>query len=196
MAKLTLEDISDLRAYEREREELRRRMIELKRVRRVQLGPILTALFENRETIRYQIQEMARAERMLSDAAVQTELDIYNALVPEAGELSVTLFVELTTQDDLRHWLPRLVGIERSLHLQVGEEVVDGEPEAAHEETLTREELTASVHYVGFSLSPAQVERFGKDQVALAIEHPSYSARAILSDEAKRSLLCDLRPGS
>jgi hypothetical protein len=192
VAKLTLADISDLRAYERERDGFRARVMELKRRRRLALGPLVSVLFENRDTVRYQIQEMARAERMLSDEQVQAELDIYNPLVPEAGELSLTLFLELTSEEELREWLPKLVGIERSLRLEVGGVAVPGEPETAHEESLTREEVTASVHYVGFSLGAGLVRRFAADPVELALDHPSYSASAPIEGETKESLLGDL----
>src|SRR5688500_12513547 len=97
--KLTLDDIIDLRAYERERDAFRARIIDLRRRRRVPVGPIGTLLFENRDTIRFQVQEMARAERILSDEAIQHELDTYNALIPEPGQLSATLFIELTSKD-------------------------------------------------------------------------------------------------
>src|SRR3982751_1121738 len=120
MSKLTLDDIVDLRAYERERDEFRQHIIDLKKRRRVGVGPIVTLVFENRDTIRFQIQEMARAERMLRDDQIQTELDVYNPLIPEAGELSATLFVELTSKDELMQWLPKLVGIERSVELVIG----------------------------------------------------------------------------
>src|SRR5581483_3781496 len=144
--KLELADIVDLRAYERERPELQRQVLALKRRRRVSVGPVVTLLFENRDTIRFQIQEMARAEKMLRDEQIIEELDIYNPLIPEAGELSATLFVELTSKAELEEWLPKLVGIERSVELRFGDDVVHAAPEAAHEEQLTREDVTASVH--------------------------------------------------
>src|SRR6266508_4525278 len=149
---LTLADIADLRAYERERDEFRRRIIELKRRRRVPVGGIVTLVFENRDTIRFQIQEMARAEKIISDEGIQTELDIYNPLIPEPGHLSATLFVELTSKPDLMHWLPKLVGIERAAVLRLpGGDTVAAEPEAAHAGQLTDDDVTASVHYIGFS---------------------------------------------
>src|SRR5579872_4183052 len=104
--RLRLEDIADLRAYERERPEFLRQVIALKAHRRVALGPLLTVVFENATTVRFQIQEMARAERMTTDEQIQTELDIYNPLIPGTNELSMTLFVELTNEEDLRTWLP------------------------------------------------------------------------------------------
>src|SRR5215207_6181907 len=119
--KLTLDDIADFRAYERERDEFRQKIIDLKRKRRVALGPFVTLLFENRDTIRFQIQEMARAERLFSDEQIETELAIYNPLVPGPGELAATLFIELTSKDQLMEWLPKLVGIERSIELVAGD---------------------------------------------------------------------------
>jgi hypothetical protein len=192
---LTLDDIADLRAYERDREDYRRRVIELKRRRRVPVGSIVSLVFENRETMRSQIQEMARAEKMVSDDQIQKELDVYNALIPEPGELSATLFIELTGEDALRDWLPRLVGIEHSvvLGLPAGA-VVRAVPEAAHEEALTRPEITASVHYIRFVLDPGQVEGFAAGPVTLAIDHPEYGAESVLSDEVRSELLTDLRP--
>src|SRR5205085_11678087 len=86
MGKLTLDDIADLRAYERERAEFRERVIALKKLRRVPVGSIVTLVFENLETVRFQIQEMARAERMLSDEQIQGELDFYNPLITGPGQ--------------------------------------------------------------------------------------------------------------
>ena len=197
--KLTLDDIVDQRAYERERPEFRDRIIALKKRRRVGVGPVVTLVFENHDTIRFQIQEMARAERMLRDEQIQTELDIYNPLIPGPGELSATLFIELTSEDQLREWLPKLVGIERSVEFIIGEgdgsTVVRCTPEEAHEAQLTREEITASVHYVRFEFTPDQVERFGSEPVMLAVNHPDYAEGAHLSEETKASLLEDLRHG-
>jgi hypothetical protein len=198
---LTLDDIEDLRAYERGRAEYRTRIIELKRRRRVAIGPVVSVVFENRETMRSQIQEMARAEHMISDEQIQNELDVYNALIPEPGELSATLFVELTDDAALRHWLPRLVGIERSVVLRLGPGAESGAgdpvpavPEAAHEEALTREAVTASVHYIRFALDPVRVERFAAGPAVLAVEHPAYTERTPLTDDVRAELLGDLRP--
>ena len=195
-AKLSLGDIVDLRVYERERDEFRTRVIELKRRRRVHVGPVVTLVFENRETIRFQIQEMARAERMLTDEAIRSELDAYNPLIPPAGGLSATLFIELTSDDELREWLPKLVGIERSVQLVLGEGtgsfVVRAEPEADHAAQLTREEITASVHYITWSFTPEQVERSSSLPWVLAVDHRFYHHGTTIGPETRRELLSDL----
>ena len=206
-AKLTLADIADLRAYERERDQCRQRIIALKKLRRVAVGPVVTLVFENRDTFRFQIQEMARAERMLTDAQIQGELDAYNPLIPDGGELIATLFIELTSRAEMDEWLPKLVGIERSVELRIrpdqaggatswGPDSIRCTPDPAHAAQLTREEVTASVHYVRFSLSPEQVSRFAHGSVSLAVDHPAYALETDLGETTRSSLLADLRGSS
>jgi hypothetical protein len=198
--KLTLDDIIDLRAYERERVAFRTHVIALKQRRRVHVGPVVSLVFENRDTIRFQIQEMARAEKLISDEAIETELDIYNPLIPDPGELAATLFIELTSEDELRHWLPRLVGIEREVELRLGTEGADGGSvtivravvDADHEKQLTRDEITASVHYIHWQLTPEQIAAFEAGPVQLAVTHPNYSNVVDLGPETRRELLADL----
>ena len=158
---LTLDDIADARAYERERPDFRAHVIDLKKRRRVTVGPFITLVFECRDTIRFQIQEMARAERIHTDEGIQVELDVYNPLLPAPGRLSATMFLELTSDDMLREWLPRLVGIERAVELRIGDQSVPSVPEAGHESQLTREETTAAVHYVRFELTADQIAQLG-----------------------------------
>ena len=192
--KLTLDDIADLRAYEREREDFRNHIIALKKKRRVGVGPVVTVVFENRDTVRFQIQEMARAERMLTDEAIQTELDIYNPLIPEPGHLCATMFIELTSKDELMTWLPKLVGIERAVELRIGDGiVVPCTPDPSHEAQLTREEITASVHYVTFELTAEQIDAFAAGPVAVAVAHPNYEESFRLADVTIAELLSDLR---
>lgn len=197
--RLTLDDIADLRAYEREREAFRTHVIDLKKRRRVHIGPFVTLLFENRDTIRFQIQEMARAEKIFTDEGIQTELDIYNPLIPEPGHLCATLFIELTSKEQLMEWLPKLVGIERSVRLELpdgtgGTEVVAFAPDADHSEQLTREEITASVHYVHVALTDAQIARLAEGPAAVAIDLAAYRESARLRDLTVAELLADLRP--
>jgi hypothetical protein len=197
MSKLTIDDISDLRAYERERAEFRTHVIALKKRRRVSVGPVTTFVFENRDTIRFQIQEMARIEKLISDEAIEGELAAYNPLIPAPGSLSATLFIELTDDGQLREWLPRLVGVEREIELRIGsgDEVltVRCTPDPDHEKQLTREEITAAVHYVQWHLTPEQVEAFAVGPVRLAFTHPQYQHEIELGAETHAELLADLR---
>ncbi len=198
--RLTLDDIADARAYERERDEFRRYIIELKKRRRIGVGPVISLVFENRDTIRFQIQEMARAERLLSDEAIQVELDTYNPLIPAPGQLSATMYIELTDRSEMEHWLPRLVGIERAVQLEIttpadhgsGPDVIPCVVDEAHAANLTREEVTAAVHFVRFELTPAQVEEFRTGRVVLATDHPQYRERTEIEPESRNSLLGDL----
>lgn len=195
---LVIDDIQDLRTYERGREAYRSRIIELKRRRRVGVGPFVTLVFENRETVLFQVQEMARAEKMMSDEQVQGELNIYNALLPSPGELSATLFIELTDEAALREWLPKLVAVERSVELRIGSgpvgdaDIARAVPEATHEEALTRPTMTASVHYVRFPLTAGQLERFAEGPVVLAVAHPEYRHETTLNEDTRMELLTDL----
>lgn len=196
MAKLTLDDISDLRAYERERAAFLAEVIALKKRRRVPLGEVVTLVFENRRTVRFQVQEMARVEKLITDTAIEAELRAYNPLVPDPGQLCATLFVELTSEQALRRWLPRLVGIERA----VGLRLADGQQVAAlvdedHAKQLTRREVTAAVHYVRWELTAEEVEAFAAGPVTLESTHPDYPREAPLSDVTRAELVADLRQG-
>jgi hypothetical protein len=191
--KLTLADIADVRAYERERDAFRPHVIELKRRRRVHIGTIVTFVFENRDTIRFQIQEMARVEKLATDAEIQTELDIYNPMIPNPGQVCATMFIELTSDDQVREWLPKLAGIERSVLLVLPDgDRVRGIVDEQHEQGLTREHVTAAVHYLRWELTPDQIAAFRPGGVVLEIDHPAYAEQAELSATTHAELLSDL----
>ncbi|MGH8989572.1 MAG: DUF3501 family protein, partial [Acidimicrobiales bacterium] len=117
-------------------------------------------------------------------------------LLPERGELSATVFVELTTEEDLRHWLPRLVGIERALAFELGDPtatVVPSVPESTHAQALTRETVTAAVHYVRFVFPvDARARVWAGEPMVLAVRHPEYEARAVLPEAVHDELAGDL----
>jgi hypothetical protein len=151
-------------------------------------------VFESVDTVRFQIQEMARVEKILSDEAIQVELDIYNRLLPQVGELSATLFIELTSDGSMREWLPRLVGIETAIGVELGDDVVPSVPEEAHAAALVREAVTPAVHYIRFAFTPAQVTAFADlEEVALVAHHPEYEERTVLPDPVRQELFGDLR---
>ena len=191
MKKLTLDDIKDQRAYERERDEFRRYIIDLKKKRRIALGTIVSLVFENTETMRWQVQEMARVERMLRDEQIADEVATYNELIPDANELSATLLIELQTAEQLREWLPKLVGIHRAVVIALpdGSEV---RGITQDEERLTREETTPAVHFLKFRFTPEQVSAFERGPVRIRIVLPVYEEESELSDEQRTELLSDL----
>jgi len=199
MNKLTLDDIIDQREYEREREQFRSEVIALKKLRRIAIGPIVTVVCENATTVRFQIQEMARAEKMTTDEQIEVELATYNPLIPDVGEISMTLFLELTNDGQLREWLPRLVGVERSVVINVGEGdraiTVRAEVDPAHAAQLTRDEVTASVHYVRLVLDDAAQAAFIAGPATLGLEHEAYTFSTDLSEETRASIARDWGSG-
>lgn len=192
--KLVLSDILEHRAYERIRETRRAEIIELKRRRRISLGTIVTVMFENRATMQSQIQEMLRVERVVTDEGVLEELKAYNPLIPEAGQLCATVFIELVTDDQMREWLPKLVGIEKSIAIKLANgEVVESVVDEAHAEQLTRETVTAAVHYIRFQFTPQQVAEFAKGDVQVVSTLSNYLEAVELPEFTVAELLTDLR---
>ena len=192
--KLTLADIKDVREYERERADFRARMLDVKARRRISLGTLVTLMFENRDTMRLQIQEMIRVEKIVTDEGVLEELQAYNPMVPEAGQLCATMFIELTSDDMVREWLPKLAGIERSVFIKLANgDTVRGRLDAQHEAGLTRDDVTAAVHYLTFDFSPEQVDVFANGDVQVLIDLPNYLEATELLPATKDELLGDLR---
>jgi len=194
--RIQLSEIKDLVEYEKIREQMRANVIALKQRRRVPLGENLTLLFENRQTVIFQIQEMVRSERIVDPAKIQEEIDAYDALLPAAGELSATLFIEIPgiamlPPDQARAAVNRFQGIDSGvLFLELGKHRIPARFEGGH----SKEEKLAAVQYIRFSLQsearevladPAQPAR-------LTIEHPRYKAQQPLDEEVRRELLEDL----
>ena len=191
--KLTLDDIADVRAYERERDEFRTHVIDLKRRRRVHVGLFVTFLFENRDTIRFQIQEMARVEKLTTDEDIQIELDTYNPMIPNPGQICATMFIELTTDEQMREWLTKLAGVEHAVRLVLSDGTeIPAIIDEQHSEGLTRDHVTAAVHYLRWEFTPEQVAAFGAGNVQLRIDHPEYLEVTELSDATRAELLNDL----
>jgi len=192
--KIELKDVLNFFEYEKVRDEMRERVIDLKRVRRVPVGQHLSFVFENRDTVLFQVQEMCRVERITDDARVQDELDVYNALLPGPGELSATLFIEITDKDQIQAVLDRFLGIDvgPTVWIQVGKGfAVQGEFEAGHSDE-EKGKLSA-VHFVRFAFPPEAVRAFVSSPVHLVVDHPAVRARVELPAETKAELLRDLR---
>jgi len=192
--KLSLADIADVREYDRGREAFRASVMETKRKRRLSFGTIITLMFENRDTMLLQIQEMARVEKLTTDDEIQVEIDTYNPMIPDPGQLTATVFLELTSDDQMREWLPKLVGIERSFAVVLPNgDRVRSITEEAHAGQLTREETTAAVHYIRFEFTPEQVESFATGPVRVDIDHQDYLEAVEVSESTHAELLTDLR---
>jgi hypothetical protein len=185
-------DIKALQDYEPVRDASRREVIALKKTRRVVLGECVSLVFENRRTVVHQIQEMMRAEHIYDEALILHEIETYNQLIPAAGELSATVFIEVDDPQAIQPTLDRLRGLDdgRSLVLRI-----DGVPpiDAAFEAGHSNEEKISAVHYVRFRLDAA-AQRALRDGAAasLAVVHPRYQAETPLSDDTRRQLLSDL----
>ena len=193
MQRLTRADIRPPAAYEAVRTEARRQVIELKRDRRVGLGSLLSLVFENRETVRGVVEELLRAERIEDETRIAEELEVFNGLIPGDRELSATLFLEITDAAELARRLDELRGIEAAVHLEVG-----GDRAAQlHDEGRSREDRTASVHYLRFRLTGEQRAAFlsGGFEVALVADHPAYAERTVLSERQRLALAADLLGG-
>ena len=191
---IQLKDVLNFFEYEKVRAGMRARVIELKRARRVPVGEHLSFVFENRDTVLFQIQEMCRVERITDDARVQDELDVYNALLPGPGELSATLFIEITDKDQIQAVLDRFMGIDigPTVWIQVGKDfAVPGEFEAGHSDE-EKGKLSA-VHFVRFAFPPGAVSAFMDSPVHLVVDHPAERARVELPAETKAELMKDLR---
>jgi Protein of unknown function (DUF3501) len=192
--KLIIDDIVDHRAYERERDEFRAAVIAMKKRRRIALGDLVTIVFENTDTMRFQVQEMARAERMLTDDAIAGEVATYNELIPDPGDLSGTLFIELTTDEQLREWLPKLREVEFSVRFDLGARdaaasSVVGIPR--DEERLTRDDITSTVHYLRFPFDAAQRVLLASGPARLMVDHPEYQVSVELTDAQRAELASD-----
>ena len=185
-------EILNLYEYEKVREVRRQEVIELKRRRRVQVGRYLSFVFENHQTIWFQIQEMIRAERIVDDAKVGDELEVYNGLLPKPGELAATMFIEIGDPAAIKPVLDALLGIDTRDYVRME---IDGRPivgrfEAGHSD----EEFgkLSAVHFVRFEVPPDARKTFARSEVALVVDHPNERARAILSADTKTTLAEDL----
>jgi hypothetical protein len=191
MKPITIDDLElDLAAYGARRADSRAAAIALKKTRRIHLGDVVTLVFENRDTLRHQIQEMVFVEQTTDLAKIGEELDVYNPLMPSPNELSATLFLEFSDMATLKDELPRLVGIEDRFSLSLGGTSVQG----IGEEGRSREDYTATVHYLRFPMTDEQRDAFRDPSVPaeLVVDHPNYADSTPIAADMRLSLLADL----
>ncbi len=192
---LTVADITtDHRAYAERRPDLRRQMIPVRAERRVRVGDLVVAEFENEQTLRYQVQEMVYTERLSAAADVAHEIEAYSRLLPDSHVLTATIFIELAVLETVRDELSRLAGLQRSLFLEIGGRRVAGVEIPGLDEDPDVPSETVSVHMVRFTLSEELRDAFRDPEVPaeLVVDHPEYSDGTPLVAATRRALIADL----
>jgi len=172
---ISRESLLSLEAYARERSSFRAKVIEHKKHRTVALGEHVTLLFEDELTVRYQVQEMLRIERIFEEDGIRHELEAYNPLVPDGANWKATMLIEYPDSDERRRQLAKLKGIEGRVWVQIG----SGERlYAIADEDLEREneEKTSAVHFLRFELGTQAAALKQGVKLAIGIDHPKYSA--------------------
>lgn len=192
MKPLTVKDLLPMQDYERARGAFRQRIIQLKQHRRLSVGDLVTLVFENRDTLLFQIQEMIRAEHILAPERLQEEVDTYNEQVPASNELSATFLIEVTDPGRIKPLLDRFQGIDRgqTVGLRIGPHLVYG----AFEQGRSKDDKISAVHYIRLRI-PETVRIQMQDPhtpMEILIDHAGYKARASVPDGMRRSLLQDL----
>ncbi len=190
MRRIEASDILDLTSYEKVRASVLARMIQDKRPRRVHVGEILCFIFENRDTVLFQIQEMTRAERSVSEKAIEAEVAVYNELIPEPDGLSATLMIEIPDLSQVRSELDRLVGIDEHVAMVVGGEAVP----ACFDDKQFEAGRIAAVQYLKFPLGADLALRFRDPSVAVTVEvaHPNLRVVQVIEGALRASLADDL----
>jgi len=193
MPQITRDTLMPLEAYAKARPEFRAKVMAHKKDRVLHLGASITLIFEDELTIRYQIQEMLRAERIFEEEGINDELEAYNPLIPDGSNWKATMMIEYPDESERRIWLAKLIGVEDRVWMQVAgcERVY-----AIADEDLEREnsEKTSSVHFMRFELTPVMVKALRSGAaLAAGVDHPNYSASVErVGDAMRASLLGDL----
>jgi hypothetical protein len=187
------ESLLSLEAYARQRAEFRARVIAHKKNRKVELGGHVALAFEDELTIRYQIQEMLRVERIFEEEGIRGELDAYNPLVPDGRNLKATMMIEYPDPEERKRMLARLKGIEDRVWVRAGE---GDRVYAIADEDLEREndEKTSSVHFLRFELAETAVAALKRGAaLGIGVDHPEYRAEiAALPPAVRDALVADL----
>lgn len=186
---ITRADIKGPAIYNGMRDDFRKRIIELKRPRRISVGPLVTMTFENRQTLIFQTEEMLRAESIAEPAKIQDEIDVYNQLMPTDESLSATLFIELPGDTDRRRELDRLIGLDEHVVLHIGDRAI----RAHFEPGRSTADRISAVQYLRFPIDAEARRALLTPGAPLAIEidHPAYQHRHTCSEDTRRSLAED-----
>lgn len=193
MPKITRDSLLTLEAYSKERDRFRKKIIEHKKNRTISLGEHITLFFEDELTMRYQVQEMLRAEKIFEEDEIRNELDAYNPLIPDGNNFKATLMIEYADATERQIWLAELKGIEHRIWIEIkGYSPVY----AIADEDLEREnsEKTSAVHFLRFELTPAMKKAFKEGiNSNIGIDHPAYpKVNQIIPLEVRAALINDL----
>jgi Protein of unknown function (DUF3501) len=188
---LTRADIVPPAEYAAMRSEQRKRITEIKRHRRVEVGPFATFYFENYETMRHQVQEMLHIERG-GEAQIEDELAAYNPLIPRENELVATVMFEIDDPARRASVLARLGGIEDHVFLDIAGQRIRGEPDPTRENT-SPEGKASSVQFLRFPFTDDQIARFKTPgaQTIAGFDHPNYGHMAVLPEPVRAALAED-----
>ncbi|MDB5405705.1 MAG: hypothetical protein JWL84_617 [Rhodospirillales bacterium] len=189
---ITRADIMDLGEYVKERGDRRRRMAELKRRRRVEVGPFATFYFESYDTMWHQVHEMLTIEKG-GEAQIADELEAYNPLIPKGDELVATVMFEIDDERRRPLELAKLGGIEDNIFIRIDDDLIRGRPEGDRENTREEDNKASSVQFAHFHLAPEQIARFRQPgaQVMLGFDHPNYGHIAVLPEDVRAALSDD-----
>jgi hypothetical protein len=190
---ITRQDIPSLSIYRQGREAYVNKMIQYKKDRRVKLGDHISVLFENKQTVLFQILELIHNEDLTDEREIEEYVEIYSPMLPGDDELSATLFVESDNQTELTRLLIELKGIEQHLTLYVGGEAIRAVFEEEHDDR----EFTTSVHYLKFPLTGTAKAYIANgstehEELRLVLDHPNLHAETTLSAETVAALARDL----
>ena len=184
-------DILDPEQYAKDRRELKRKVTELKRNRRIEVGPFATFYFENYDTMWHQVHEMLHIERG-GEAQIADELAAYNPLIPQGDELIATVMFEIENAERRAAMLAQLGGVENNIYLSAGGERINGVPDPTRENS-SPDGKASAVQFVRFPFTPAQKAKFRASgaPVLCGIDHPRYGHIAVMSDAVRAALAED-----
>ena len=184
-------DLLNIIDYEKQRNIYRKELIDYKKNRRFNLGPNILITFENSRTMKFQIQEMMRAERMVHDSQIEEELNVYNPLIPKGNELSATFFIEITDPQKIRPVLDSFIGLTEGENVYFD---INGEKVSAQfEEGREKEDNISSVHYIRFPFTEEQKILFMNEAstISINIEYNDYQYSIYLNEKMRESLSSD-----
>jgi hypothetical protein len=189
--KLKTTDLLSLEEYDNERDAIKKELITHKKNRTVSIGEHIVLIFEDYSTIKYQVQEMLRIEKIFNKKEIQEEIDAYNPLIPDGSNFKATMLIMYPDVEERKIMLSKLHGIENNIYLNCGSKKIV----ALADEDLERstDDKTSAVHFLRFELDQTDITDFlSNDRVLVGVSHDEYTDEVVLSEATKDSLSKDL----